>query len=412
MEKKVTNILYLSYDGMTDPLGQSQVLPYLKGLSAKGFTIHLISFEKKDRFEKYKEQIEQICTSANIHWHPLSYTKKPPLLSTLKDVRKMRTLAIKIVKKEKIQIVHCRNYLSALVGLFLKKNFQTKFLFDMRGFWADERVDGKIWSLKNPVFSSVYRYFKKQEIKFFQQADHIVSLTENGKNEILSWKEFKGQNLPFSVIPCCVDLDLFDLNKIDLSEQLALKTSLGIQDEPVLGYVGSIGTWYMLPEMLDFFKVWQSKNEKGKFLFVTNEHPDTIGKEAKAKSIRKEDIIVQSCAHQDVPKYISLFDYSVFFIRPTYSKKGSSPTKQGEIMAMGVPLICNAGVGDTDKIVLDNKAGIVLESCSKKHYEGIDYQQTWDKNKLREGAKSIFDLEKGVKEYADIYNRLCKKSSS
>ena len=41
------NILYLSYDGMTDPLGQSQVLPYLAGLSKKGFRFHLISFENK-----------------------------------------------------------------------------------------------------------------------------------------------------------------------------------------------------------------------------------------------------------------------------------------------------------------------------------------------------------------------------
>ena len=45
-EGKSKNILYLSYDGMTDPLGQSQVLPYLIGLTKEGFTFHIISFEK------------------------------------------------------------------------------------------------------------------------------------------------------------------------------------------------------------------------------------------------------------------------------------------------------------------------------------------------------------------------------
>ena len=57
----------------------------------------------------------------------------------------------------------------------------------MRGFWADERVDGKIWDLKNPVFKSIYNFFKKKEKQYFSQSDAIVSLTENGKQEILSW---------------------------------------------------------------------------------------------------------------------------------------------------------------------------------------------------------------------------------
>ena len=160
------NVLYLSYDGMTDPLGQSQVLPYLCGLTKRGFIFHLISFEKKERFEKYASHIQAICDENGIVWHPLSYTKKPPLLSTLYDVWRMRKLSFKLNKTHQFSIVHCRSYLSAMVGLAMKKKFKTKFLFDMRGFWADERVDGNIWDLKNPVFKIVYNFFKSQELKF------------------------------------------------------------------------------------------------------------------------------------------------------------------------------------------------------------------------------------------------------
>ena len=59
-------ILYISYDGMTDPLGQSQVLPYLVGLTKKGCQFHLISFEKQERFEKFESTIRQICSDAGI----------------------------------------------------------------------------------------------------------------------------------------------------------------------------------------------------------------------------------------------------------------------------------------------------------------------------------------------------------
>ncbi len=403
------NVLYLSYDGMTDPLGQSQVLPYLRGLSKLGYTIHLISFEKSERFAEYEKDINRICVDAEITWYPQNYTKKPPLISTMKDIRQMRSLSHQLVKKENIKIVHCRSYIPALIGLGLKRKFRTKFLFDMRGFWADERVDGKLWSIKNPIFRGVYRYFKKKEIQFFKHADHIVSLTENGKNEIISWKEFEEKKLPISVIPCCVDLELFNPDKIKTEAKTELIDALNLSETPILGYVGSIGTWYMLPEMLDFFKVWKEKNKNGKFLFVTGEQPASIVSLAKEKSITAEDIIIRSCSHREVPLYIAIMDLSVFFIRPTYSKKASSPTKQGEIMAMGVPLVCNAGVGDTESIVKKYQAGIVLQECTIDKYKQINLSTIASSEMIREGALETFSLEMGVKEYSDIYERLWKK---
>ena len=89
--------LYLSYDGMTDPLGQSQVLPYLIGLSSKkGNEFTLISFEKRERYFSQKEFIDKICIDHNIKWVPLFYTKRPPVLSTLFDVYKMKHTAKKL----------------------------------------------------------------------------------------------------------------------------------------------------------------------------------------------------------------------------------------------------------------------------------------------------------------------------
>lgn len=114
-----TTILYISYDGMTDSLGQSQVLPYLTGLSGE-YAIHLISFEKKERFETFKSTIQTICDTNGITWHPLNYTKTPPVLSTIYDVRQMFRKAKQLDKEHAFTIVHCRSYISALVGLSFK----------------------------------------------------------------------------------------------------------------------------------------------------------------------------------------------------------------------------------------------------------------------------------------------------
>ncbi|HWB62268.1 MAG TPA: hypothetical protein VG603_02070, partial [Chitinophagales bacterium] len=149
------NVLYLSYDGMTDPLGQSQVIPYLEGLSKLGYSFTLISFEKAERYAKYRAEIEERLSKSNISWQPLSYTKKPPVLSTIWDVQRMKRKALALHRSKQFKIIHCRGYISALVGLAMKRELGVKFIFDMRGFYADERVDGGLWHLNNPIYKAV-----------------------------------------------------------------------------------------------------------------------------------------------------------------------------------------------------------------------------------------------------------------
>ncbi|MFZ9028005.1 MAG: glycosyltransferase [Crocinitomicaceae bacterium] len=390
---------------MTDPLGQSQVLPYLRGLSKHGYEFHLVSFEKHEKFLKHKRHIQQICDEAGIHWHPQDYATEGGLKKTWRQVRRMRKVVNYLHEKHQFEMTHCRSYISAMIGLELKRKKGVKFLFDMRGFWADERVDGGIWDLKNPIFKKIYNYFKKKELQYFNEADHTISLTETGKEEILSWKKIK-KDIEIKVIPCCVDLELFDPHKTKASDVQALKDRLGISsDKKVMGYVGSIGTWYMLPEMLDYFKAVDQNDHI--FLFVTGEDPDTIYAAAKEKGINKEKIIITSCLHKDVALHIAAFDYSIFFIRPTFSKKASSPTKQGEIMAMGKPLVCNTGVGDTDRIVKRYKAGTLISEFDAQSYATAKIEPNqFDTQLIMQGAQEYFSLEEGVQRYLNVYEKI------
>jgi glycosyltransferase involved in cell wall biosynthesis len=396
--------LYISYDGLTDPLGQSQVLPYLEGLSVKGIRFHIISFEKNDRFNQLKETIENRCKEAGITWIPLMYTKNPPLISTVLDLRKMQKLAFKLHNENSFDVVHCRSDLPALIGSKLQKK-GVKFIFDMRGFWADERVEGKIWNLKNPIFKWAYNYFKKKELTFFREADAVISLTKNGKTEILSWKELNENPPHIEVIPCCVDLKKFDPKKIEDSEVVKVKKQLKIDDADfILGYVGSIGTWYMLEEMLDFYCVIRERYETPRFLFVSGESESFLKQKALEKGIPKEEIVVKSVPHSAVPLYLSVFDFSVFFIRPTFSKKASSPTKQGELMALGIPIICNSGVGDTDSIVEKYNAGIIISTLNEESYSDTSLDSNaYNVSSIRQGAEDVYSLEEGVKKYYRVY---------
>jgi len=399
------NVLYLSYDGMTDPLGQSQVLPYIIGLSKKGFKFHLVSFEKPNRFKQNRKVIERICSENEIEWHPLMYTKRPPLLSTIWDVRKMKRKSKKIHKKYQLDMVHCRSYISAMVALSFKKKYRIPFLFDMRGFWADERVDGKIWNLNNPIYKIVYQFFKKKEVEFLVMSDHIISLTSAGKAEISTWNVLNNSDDKIQVIPCCVDTEKFRHDVVTEIEKQKIRSNLDIhENQYVLGYVGSIGTWYMLEEMLIFFKRFTKNKEKPLFLFVTKESPDLIRNTAQKLGVDSNRIKIVSALHHEMPSYMSLFTCAIFFILPAYSKKASSPTKQGELMSMGIPIICNDGVGDTADLIRKYNAGSVIPSEEILTYDISE--SNFDRNQSIEGAKSYFGLQNGVNAYFTVYKKI------
>ena len=385
---------------MTDPLGQSQVIPYLKELS-RIYKLTIVSFEKKE-LNPECEKINKILKNNNIKWVSVSYTKSPPYISKVYDLIKFYFVTKKIISKQKPQLIHCRgHYFTSIIGFhFVTKN-KLRYIFDMRGFWADERVDGKLWNKNKFPFNKIYNYFKKKEKEFLQHADYTISLTENGKKEIESWKLPNQSTI--KVIPCCTDENLFQTkNIIDKREELGIK-----KNDFILSYVGSIGTWYMLDEMLDFFKVLNEKKANAKFLFITKDNPNLVFSKAEEKGISKDKIIIQPSPRELMPSYIGVSDFSIFFILPVFSKKASSPTKMGEIMNLGIPIICNTGVGDVDNIMKECMPELLVKDFEKNEYERIvnlifdNYKP--NKEKIIDTSHQYYSLEQGVKRYKEVY---------
>ena len=378
---------------MTDPLGQSQVLPYIINIDKKKYKFHLISFEKRTRFNQNKSQIQNICDKNNISWRPLIYTKNPPLFSTLWDLVKLNQSIKKIGSKTTFDIIHCRSYLPAIFGLKFKKKWNVKMLFDMRGFWADERVEGGLWNLKNPIYKLVYKYFKKKEKQLLLNSNHIISLTHNGKKNIIKLPYFSKLEKDISVIPCCTDLSVFKPVKRDSSSF-------------TIGYLGSLGTWYLIKEMLVFFKKIKEIIPNSKFHFLTKDNPEIILSQCKNLGIELKNILIEESDIWNIPFKTRNWNLSLCFIMPSYSKIFSSPTKQGELMAMGIPIICNSGVGDVDYIVQKYNSGFILNDFNKINFDKI-LNTNFKKQKLKEGANQYFSLEKGVMSYENIYKVIC-----
>lgn len=400
--------LYLSYDGMTDPLGQSQVLPYLAGLSEKGHRITLISCEKPDRMARVGAQIRRICEAARIDWRPLTYHKSPPILSSVLDLRAMRRRAASLQKRSRFDLVHCRSYMPALVGLWLKRKFGIALLFDMRGFWVEERVEMGLWRLGNPIFRLVHRFFKKREAELLREADAIVCLTDAARTEMRTWPDGESIAKRTTVIPCCVDLGHFDPRGTATRKQGRELIGEG-PETPLLLYVGSLGGNYMLDEMLDAFTEYRRIHPGARFLIVTHHPAAEIAAAAKARGISVDDLIIRPASREEVPALIAAADVGVAFKRESFSAKACSPTKVGEMMAIGVPVIANAGVGDTAEIIRETGAGAVVERFDAASLKSaIEQAETAApaRRDIRDAARRWFSLDAGVASYDTLYKTI------
>jgi glycosyltransferase involved in cell wall biosynthesis len=407
-------VLYLTYDGLTDGLGRSQVIPYLEGIAAAGHKITVVSFEKPEKTEEGKKLIRTLLQKSHIDWLPLTYTVNPPVISTIYDILSLRKTCRLLHGEIGFQVVHCRSYITSLIGLHLKRIFGIKFIFDMRAFYADERVDGGLWPQSSLIFRAVYKYFKKKEKEFLSEADYTISLTTKGKEVIHSWSEIGNQPIPIEVIPCCADLNHFNPRNVNIQSKSTLQNKLGLAgNELVLTYLGSIGTWYMLDEMLDFFKALHSKKPESRFFFITLDNPRMILEAASKKGIPEDLFIITPAVREAVPTYLSLADIAFFFIKPVFSKTGSSPTKHGEMLGMGIPIICNGNVGDMSKIVKGSGTGIVIEAFEESAYleaiNEIDNLLKTPPETCQKLAEDFYSLKTGVKRYQRVYQALNNK---
>jgi hypothetical protein len=355
--------------------------------------------------------IEREVHAAGIDWYPQKYTSNPPVVSAWLDYRKMVRKAVAEHKRTRFDIVHCRGYLPAMAGRVLKKRFGVKLLFDMRGFWADERVEGGIWPRTNPVYRFVYQYFKRREKELLISADEVISLTRAGKKIIQSWPLMEGRTDNISVIPCCADFKHFSPEQVQVSRAFVLKQELGIDDSDfVLSYLGSIGSWYMLPEMLAFFKVLLEYKPNARMLFITRDSREQIQAEAEKQGIDSSRIICRGAPRSEVPTLLSLSSLSVFFIKPVFSKQASSPTKLAEILGMGIPVMANAGVGDVDWLFDNHFPELLVKKLDDNHYREVLQhffnRKTTSPEKLRSVAQRYFSLTDGIDRYHIIYQKL------
>lgn len=374
------HILYVSYDGIGEPLGRSQVLSYLARLAAS-FEITLISFEKSPG---PTAELHGELAALGIDWRPLSYHKRPPVLSTGLDVLAGRRAATQAAQQRKPDIVHVRSYVPALIALSARPRTGGRLVFDIRGFWADERVEGGLW----PAGGVLYRIAKRCERRFFAEADGIVTLTEASVPQIRAWA--RGDATDVTVIPTCVELERFS----DRPPR---------PGGPHAVWSGSVGTWYRFDLAAPIVRAL------GLPLTVI-----TRQEQLARELLGGHPAEIRAAEPQQMPGELFAGDVGLCLIRSSFSKTASAPTRFAEYLAAGMPVIVTPAVGDLEAIVEDDGVGVVLRS---EDPDGIrraaDAARAMAadpvvRQRCCDCARRRFDVRAGSASYERLYRRLLR----
>jgi glycosyltransferase involved in cell wall biosynthesis len=431
VEENRIDCLYLTYEGLLRPTGGAQIVDHLVALGREGICIAVVSCERADDLKRtdHVVRVRKRLSVTGVEWFPK--VGRSGLLGTrlLFDMLSATATASAIARRRSPKLIHAHSYVAGVTALGVRKLTKARFVFDMNGFWPEERVElGEI----RPS-SLTYRLTKVFERVLLERADHVVVLTETAKellrerdaNAILANRRIAGA--PISVIPCGADLQRFHPHERasehlhapeshEEVEERELRHRYGLEETIVLGHASGGTDRYLSSEMFRFVSHVKRERSNVRFVYLTPRSEQTYLSEVRAAGLSDDDVMFRRVDPAELPGWVRMCRLGVFFLRPGFAAKGSSFTALGEFLGSGVPLVTNAGVGDLANVLGNAGAGIVLPGLTDRELSRaargslrfLDGAQPDPEvvARCREVAESHYALQKGAKKYSDIYRGL------
>lgn len=400
--------LYLCYFGLREHLVQTQVLPYLRELVRDGNEMTLLTFEpdwpeswERSEVSFWREKLR----ADGIEWLVLKYHKRPSLPATLWDILAGVWMIRRLNSVRRVDILHARSHVALAMAMLARPLTGAAVIFDLRGLIADEYVDAGVWRRG----SVVYRVMKWLEMLGFRRADWLVVLTSSMRQWILDRKIRPLDSI--SVIPCCIDQARFE--KPDLqSPRLQSEASPTFE----LVYAGSVTGLYLLDEMAGFYLTIARRNPDARLRILTASSPQHTADRLLQAGLTAGQFTIGSATPDEIPEFLRRAKVGLSFRLPTISQIAASPTKIPEYLEAGIPVISNAGIGDTDMIIEGNRVGVIIRDLSDNGYrDAVDKLIALMADpslsaRCRETAKRYFDLQTvGGPSYRNAYRLLYQK---
>lgn len=366
------DLTYVTIDSLSEGVGSSQITPLITRLSESGLKINLISYEKSNPGTVLPDYFKSI----GVEWNARPFGSSGVLggVARINDLRR---------EIPTTNLIHARSDIPAVSAI---ASHQGRVLWDVRSLWADQ----KILIQQNWLNKTLYSSYRKLEKIAAHKSLGMSTLT----NAVVPILEKRNGNLPSlrTVVPTAVDLDRFRLNSKMPKTLRAL-------------FSGTYNDYYDL-NLSSLFM-----NELRKQIYVETHWARPLESSTPSLGVGEEEIlfVVQTQMAELIPKYS--FGVSICKLDAGPSLAAAMPTKIGEFLASGRPVVVNKGLGDMDNFIAESNIGVILNGNPKDTKDGATKLISLISDpetpfRCREVAEKYFSMDIGAEKYLDLYSRM------
>jgi len=370
------SLTYLTFDSVTAGVGASQVVPYVAGLAQRGLKVSLHSFE-----DPHATAVAHPVLGATegLTWWPHDFGRPGAVGGAMRIAR-----GAKVLRGAKL--VHARSDPAAASAILARPPC---WIWDMRSFWVDERVATGYVRRGSPE----ERIMRRVERGAARSAAGIVTLARSAISE-LARRHGPSVVPKCEVVTTCVDLQHFSPGPLPPPDTVRFLLA------------GTLNSNYNLPLMLEL--VERASRRRPSALTVLSPGPTPWDADLRAHHIE-----VSSVARSEMPEQVRAHHVGLSVRRAEegVSLLAATPTKVGEFLAAGRPVVVNAGLGDLDTLLADYDCGVVVRDRTggelERALDEIDRLLADDEvsARCRRLAEAAFNLDTGVDRLVALYER-------
>lgn len=371
-------LTYVTTDSLSEGVGTSQVMPYVERLARRGVEVVVHSFEKAAPATASEERMAR----ANVRWCPHRFGASGSWGGLARVVRAVRFL-------RGTELVHARSDLAAAAASIDPRR---PWVWDMRAFFTDERVDLGMLQRGSPE----ERVLRMVERRLAHTSSAVVTLAA-AAIPVLAQRHGPQVTSKCHVIPTCVDLDRF-------------RPAPWPPAPPVTFLLmGTLNRLYDVPAMMALVDEARTRSPVALTVLTPATSPwDALM--AAAGAVRRH------ASPGEMPCHITTCHFGLSVRRPgVVSLQAAVPTKLGEFLAAGRPVVVNPGLGDMDALIAEYGCGVMLENGSKAacrraldRVEALLHDPVTPE-RCRAAAEAHFDLERAVDRLTEIYRGVTER---
>ncbi|MSP56760.1 MAG: hypothetical protein EXR69_14335 [Myxococcales bacterium] len=413
----MSRVLFVSANGILEPLGHSQIVRVVEALSRRGLKYDILSQERDADLTRteHVQRLEAQLALAGVRWYRCRYEPGGPKAAA-RNTWVLTKATLERTRSGEYELVHARAFLAGVPARIARLATGVPYLYDARAYWLDEKLDDGRWFPAGQG-SPAERLARRIERQVFADAAGIVTLTELQAQDIRAGTLGPPGGRPLACIPTCADFDMFALPGARTAgarpewTHVPISVRERLQGGPVIGFIGSINRSYFSEESASLaarlLRRWPNA-----MILATSPQVKEYHELFARHDIPPDRAVVGRVEHWAMPEWLSLVSWGMLLIDPTPAKRASVPTKLAEFFAAGVRPIqygCNSEISEW---VARAGTGVVLEGVDARTLDDAADRiaATPDEAGALERGRSIaephFSLASGVERYARILKAL------